>query len=159
MDIGETGATANFQSKIFEVAHFCEREKVEKKDVEEAELDPPQDRFRRRGADPGSQSRQVDVEKETENDGENGGNASSTGFPEGDSSLRQEMIPAPDSPASSAKLPFPHVPSGRTLHLQPSFDKACKSPQAPGRMGARMMNCRRVRYTISVHTKVLEQRN
>ena len=44
LDIGETGATAKFQSQGPEVARYCVRKKVEEKDVEDAELDSPQTR-------------------------------------------------------------------------------------------------------------------
>ena len=71
--------------------------------MEDAGLDPPRERFRRMGADLGSQPRQVDAGKDMRVDREDGNCASNTGTPESDSGPRPEMIPVPDAPSLSAR--------------------------------------------------------
>ena len=122
LDIDEAGATAKFLSRIFKVVRFCVRKGAGGKDVEDAELDPLLDRPRRMGAVLESQPRQLDVERDMEIDGEDG--------------LRPEIIPAPDSPALSAKLPSPHVPSEQRPLPESSFDEACHPSRVPVADGA-----------------------
>ena len=114
----------------------CAQEKGEAEDVEDAVLDLPRERFRRIGADLGSQPRQVDAEKDMVADREAGNYASGTGTPESDSGPKPEMSPAPDSPFSSAQLPLPRVQSDKHPHLESSFDKTCEPSQAPRADGA-----------------------
>ena len=108
-DIDGTGATAKFQSQIFNVARICVREKGEEKDVEDAELVPVRTGFRWSGADLGSQLRHVDVGEDMAADREDGNSSLSTGTPDRGSGHRPEMIPAPEFPPLSAQLPSPHL--------------------------------------------------
>ena len=94
LDIDATGVTVKSHSRTFKVAQICVRTKEEEKDVEDAELDPMQARFRQIGADLGNQLRQVDVEQDMEVGRGDGKYTSSTGAPEGDSGPEPGIIPA-----------------------------------------------------------------
>ena len=123
-DIDEAGATVKFQSQTYKVARFYARKKREETEVERAELDPLHVRFRRIGADLGSQSRQVDVGEDMEVGSEDGNHTPRTGTPESNSGPRPDMILVPDSPSLSAHLPSPRAPSERHYRPGSSFDKA-----------------------------------
>ena len=103
-----------FQTQISTVARFRERKKGEEKNAEDAELDPLHTRFRRIGADLGSQLGQVDAGKDLEVDRGDGDLTSSTGTPESDSGPRPEMIPA--------QSPSPRASLDKHQHLESSFD-------------------------------------
>ena len=78
--------------------------------MEDAELDPLRERFRRIRADSGRRPRQVDAEEDVDVDMEGGKYAPSPGTPESDSG------PKPDSPS-------PRVLSDKHPYLESSFDK------------------------------------
>ena len=99
--------------------------------MEEAELGPLRELFRRFGAYFGSQPRQVDVEKDVEADREDGNFISSTGAPESDLGPRPEMILVLDSPSLSGQLPSPRVTSDGHQPPESSSDKMCAPPQVP----------------------------
>ena len=136
LDIDATGATAKFQAQTFKVARCRARKKGGGKDVEDAELDPLRERFRRIGADLGTQPKQVDVEKDMDADREDGNYTSSTGTPGSDSGPKPEMVPAPDPPPLSVRFLSPRVPSDTHPHLESSFEKTCWPSQAPRAEGA-----------------------
>ena len=126
----------------FKGGAFSRQEERGGKDVEDAELNPLRDRFRRIGADLVSQPKQVGVEKEMEVDREGGNDTSSTSTPERDSGPRPEMILVPDSP-----LPRSHVPSYRVRTCpraefgiwRPTFIKRMHRLRLQGRTGPSMM--------------------
>ena len=93
--------------------------------MEDAELDPLRERFRRIGADLGTQPKQVDVEKDMDADREDGNYTSSTGTPGSDSGPKPEMVPAPDPPPLSVRFLSPRVPSDTHPHSESSFEKTC----------------------------------
>ena len=123
-DVGDTGATAKFQSQISKVARFCVRKEGGEKDVEDAELDPAQTRYRQFRADLGFGEGYVR--------GQGGWEGyQSTGTPKIGPGHRAEMSLVPDSPAASAQLPSPRDAAGGRQHLELSFEKKCTPSQAP----------------------------
>ena len=159
LDIEETGVIVKIQSQTLKVAHFCVRKKVEAKDVEDAELGPLRERFRLPGTDLGGRPRQVNVVADTDVDRGYGADASSAGTPESESGSKPEMIPVQHSPALSAPVSSPRVPSG--LHPDPgsSFDKAREPSQAPMAGRASTMRCRGTNYMTNVRSEDLERRS
>ena len=125
LGIDETGVLAKFQSQTFSAARFCVMGKGEEQDVGDAELVPPQARFRLLGADLEGQLRRVDVGKDMEAGRGNGNPILSTGTPESGSGRRSEMIPVPDSPPPSVQLPSPRAPLDGLYHLESAFDEKC----------------------------------
>ena len=119
LDIDEAGVTVKFQPQISEVARLCVGKRGEKKDVEEAELDPARARFRQSASDLGDQLGPIDVGKDMEVDREDGNPTLCTGAPESGSGPRPEMIPVPDSPSMSVQLPTSRDPLiERVPHLK-----------------------------------------
>ena len=119
------------QSKTSRVARFCVRNKVDAKDVEEAEVDPMRPRLRSKGLDLGNWQEQVDVEVGTDADGEDGNYASRPGTPDSGSGPNPAAFTAPNSPLLSVLLYSSRGPSERNPDWDSAFDNNCEPPQAP----------------------------
>ena len=138
LDIGETDVTVKFQSQTFKVARFCVRKTGKEEDVEDAALDTSHARFRRIGADLGSQPRKVDAKTDMEVDREDGNLSSSAGTPESDSGPRPDMNPVSDFPPLTAQLPSPRAPSDKHQHRNPPLEERAHRLRLQGRTGPSM---------------------